>query len=153
MADIKTEKTVAEELREAARHIRENARGTAAGPWKAAPVWSPDSASTSAVYSHAYPTGTVESEVVASGQKRYRKGGLRNPCNARWIALMNPDLAEPLAALLEHMADIAEFAAKRGLRTAAAGQVEHALAVARVLNGTAVPAPSGDAPSGPQLRR
>ncbi|SEN89540.1 hypothetical protein, partial [Nonomuraea pusilla] len=99
-----TEKTLSDELRQAARLVRENARGTAAGPWKAAPVWSPDAAVTSAVYSHAYPTGTPESEVVASGQKRYRKGGLRNPCNARWIALMNPDLAEPLASWLEETA-------------------------------------------------
>lgn len=103
--DQTTTMTLAAELRTAAAAIRETARGTAAGPWKAAPVWSPDAAVTSAVYSYAYPTGTVESEVVASGQKRYRKGGLRNPCNARWIALMNPLLAEPLADLLEEMAD------------------------------------------------
>lgn len=92
------------ELRKAAAVIRENARGTAGGPWKARPVWSPDSHVTSAVYSYAYPTGTVESEVVASGLKRYPKGGLRNPCNARWIALMHPGLAEPLAAWLEDTA-------------------------------------------------
>lgn len=93
------------ELRKAAAAIRENARGTAEGPWKARPVWSPDSHVTSAVYSYAYPTGTVESEVVASGLKRYPKGGLRNPCNARWIALMHPGLAEPLAAWLEKTAE------------------------------------------------
>lgn len=92
------------ELRKAAAAIRENARGTAGGPWKARPVWSPDSHVTSAVYSYAYPTGTVESEVVASGLKRYPKGGLRNPCNARWIAMMHPGLAEPLAAWLEKTA-------------------------------------------------
>jgi hypothetical protein len=103
-ASATTTTTPADELRAAATHIREAARGAANGPWKAAPVWSPDAAVTSAVYSYAYPTGTPESEVVASGQKRYPKGGLRNPCNARWIALMNPLLAEPLAAWLEETA-------------------------------------------------
>jgi hypothetical protein len=44
---------------------------------------------------------------------------------------------EPLASLLNHMADIAAYAAERGLRNAAAGQVAHTLAVARVLNGGA----------------
>jgi hypothetical protein len=42
---------------------------------------------------------------------------------------------EPLASLLDHMADIAAYAAERGLRNAAAGQVAHTLAVARALNG------------------
>ncbi|WP_049568711.1 hypothetical protein [Nonomuraea sp. SBT364] len=102
--DTATTTTTAEELKTAATRVREAARGTAAGPWKASPVWSPDAAVTSAVYSHAHPAGTPESEVVASGQKRYRKGGLRNPCNAVWIALANPDLAEPLASWLEETA-------------------------------------------------
>jgi hypothetical protein len=131
VSDTKTQ-TVAEELRQAARQIREAVRGTASGPWKASPVWSPDAAVTSAVYSYAYPTGTPESEVVASGLKRYRKGGLRNPCNARWIALMNPDVAEPLAAWLESW-DGVELREDGPLPE----DFKHALAVARALNGTA----------------
>lgn len=132
MGETETQTSIGGELRAAAATVREAARGTAAGPWKAAPVWSPDSASTSAVYSHAYPTGTVESEVVASGQKRYRKGGLRNPCNARWIALMNPDMAEPLATWLTFEASVYELipADRQG-----ACAPEHALAIARVING------------------
>lgn len=132
MADTKTETTIADELKTAAATLRETVRGTAAGPWKAAPVWSPDAAVTSAVYSHGYPTGTPESEVVASGQKRYPKGGLRNPCNARWIALMDPNLAEPLAVWLTFEAAIYEQipADRQGACTP-----EHALAVARAING------------------
>ncbi|MBF8187360.1 hypothetical protein ITP53_16790 [Nonomuraea sp. K274] len=137
--------STSDELKAAAAKIRVAARGATAGPWKATPVWSPDAAVTSAVYSHAHPTGTPESEVVASGQKRYPKGGLRNPCNALWIAMANPDLAEPLAALLEHFASRYErmsemFGAPAGgpSERLAAGKPElhadFALAVARAIN-------------------
>lgn len=91
---------VADELRIAAEMLREAAKNATAGPWTASPVSSPRSHATSAVYSLAHKTGTVESEVVASGL-RDRAGGIVHPGNSVWIALADPELAEPLAHMLD----------------------------------------------------
>jgi hypothetical protein len=74
--------TPAEELRAAAAKVRHLGAVATAGPWTCSPVWSPDSPSTSGVYSRAHPTGTIESEVVASGRVKRGYGGIRNPHNA-----------------------------------------------------------------------
>lgn len=77
----------------------------AAGPWTCSPVYSPDSHATSAVYSNAYRTGTAESEVVGSTHKKKGHGGIKNPHNAIYIAMMQPSVAGATARLLEQHAD------------------------------------------------
>nr|WTC12470.1 hypothetical protein OHA15_33525 [Streptomyces anthocyanicus] len=94
------------ELRNAAAKLRKHVKHATAGPWVTSSVWSPRATSTSAVYSHAHPTGTVESEVVASGRIKSGYGGIRQPWNAEYIALMQPAVGAALASLLEAEADI-----------------------------------------------
>lgn len=123
----------AEILRAAAARLRGTAKHAAPGPWHASPVWSPDSSSTSGVYSHAYPTGSVESEVVASGRIKPGYGGTRNPHNAEWIAMVSPVIAGPLAAWLEAGARIADqFSSYGGADSLSA---DRSLAVAQALLG------------------
>lgn len=93
--------TPADDLSAAARLVREKAKHATDGPWTCSPVWSPDATGTSGVYSLAHPTGTVKSEVVASGRIKPGYGGIRNPHNAVWITLMQPAVAEHLAASLD----------------------------------------------------
>jgi hypothetical protein len=100
-----TDRTPAEELRAAANVLDHAAARATQPPWHSSLVWSPDAKSTSAVYSHAHPTGTVESEVVASGRIRSGYGGIRNPHNAVWIKLVSPAVAAPLKAWLESEAN------------------------------------------------
>lgn len=85
----------------AAKLMKERAEFATASPWHARPVWSTDAVSTSAVYSYAHPTGTVESEVIASGRIRSGYGGSRNPNDVVHIAGMQPSVALLLAAWLE----------------------------------------------------
>jgi len=142
--------TPAQELRDAAEKLREAAKHAAESPWTCSLVWSPDSTSTSGVYSRAYPTGTIESEVVASGRVKPGYGGIRNPHNAVWITLMQPDRAEPLADLLDSIADgMDELGAVEGSSSKAVHSVTvfglgapnrpwtSALVLARQINGTA----------------
>ena len=81
--------------------LRSHANQAAQSPWHARLVTSPDTKATSAVYSHAHPAGSIESEVVASGRIRPGYGGIRNPRNAAYIALMQPTVALAVADLLE----------------------------------------------------
>ncbi|MFD9603256.1 hypothetical protein [Streptomyces sp. NPDC059970] len=97
--------TPASEIRAAAAKLRNYVKRATDGPWVASCVWSPDATSTSAVYSHAHPTGTVESEVVASGRIKSGYGGIREPWNAKYIALMQPAVGAALAKLLDDLAD------------------------------------------------
>ncbi|CAL9646244.1 hypothetical protein [Streptomyces sp. enrichment culture] len=94
------------ELRNAAAKLRKHVKHATDGPWVTSSVWSPRATSTSAVYSHAHPTGTVDSEVVASGRIKSGYGGIRQPWNAEYIALMQPAVGAALAGLLEAEADI-----------------------------------------------
>jgi hypothetical protein len=127
------------ELREAVAKLRKHVKHATDGPWVTSSVWSPRAVSTSAVYSHAHPTGTVESEVVASGKIRSGYGGIREPWNAEYITLMQPALGAALADLLELEADVI------AARIAQAGSDEyavdlggdHALTIARLINGGA----------------
>lgn len=131
--------TAADEIRQAAAKVRETAKRATPGPWAASPVWSPRSSVTSAVYSLAEDAGTVASEVVASGLAKAKHGGITNPHNALWIALMSPALAEPLAAWLEGCAGEADAMAHPtdwGICDEP-GSVQSALAVARLINGGA----------------
>jgi hypothetical protein len=94
------------ELRNAAAKLRKHVKHATDSPWVTSSVWSPRATSTSAVYSHAHPTGTVESEVVASGRIRSGYGGIREPWNAEYIALMQPSVGAALAQLLDVEADV-----------------------------------------------
>ncbi|MEU2924141.1 hypothetical protein ABZ636_03640 [Streptomyces sp. NPDC007251] len=127
------------ELRAAVAKLRKHVKHATDGPWVTSTVWSPRATATSAVYSHAHPTGTVESEVVASGKIRSGYGGIREPWNAEYIALMQPAVGKALADWLELEADVIEariiedgsdeFAVDLGQ--------DHALIVARLINGGA----------------
>lgn len=142
--------TPAEEVRTAAEALRLQAKLATDGPWTCSPVWSPDSSNTSGVYSRAHPTGTVASEVVASGRVKRGYGGIRNPHNAVWITLMQPAVAEPLAVLLLRLSeDMRQREAVEGSASKAVHPVDFiglsapredwtaALALARQINGGA----------------
>lgn len=117
--------TPAGEMRAAATTLRLRAKRAAGGPWTCSTVWSPDSPGTSGVYSRAYPTGTIESEVVASARAKKGYGGIRNPHNALWITLMQPAIAAPFAAILEAAADDYD----------ATGRIDpHAIEATRMIN-------------------
>lgn len=88
-------------LRRAASYARNRADRATLGTWVAAPVRSADSKSTSAVYSMAHPTGTVESEVVACGRVRDGYGGIRHAPNSEYIEMMHPPTAYAVIAVLE----------------------------------------------------
>lgn len=127
----------AAELREAAAKLRRHIKHATDSPWVTSTVWSPRATCTSAVYSHAHPAGSVDSEVVASGRIRSGYGGIRNPWNAEYIALMQPAVGATLAEFLDTEADVAET-----MRTQApdmtdeqlAGFVHGPLAIARLIN-------------------
>lgn len=93
------------EIRAAVAKLRKHVQHATDGPWVTSSVWSPSATSTSAVYSHAHPTGTVESEVVASGRIKSGYGGICEPWNAEYIALMQPAVGAALADLLDDLAD------------------------------------------------
>ncbi|MCX5137650.1 hypothetical protein OOK06_36895 [Streptomyces sp. NBC_00340] len=127
------------ELRDAAAKLRKHVKHATDGPWVTSSVWSPRAVSTSAVYSHAHPTGTVESEVVASGKIRSGYGGIREPWNAEYIALMQPVVAKALADLLELEADViaSRIATDGSDEYAVDLSGDHALIIASLVNGGA----------------
>ena len=130
--------TPTSEIRAAVAKLRKHVKHATDGPWVTSSVWSPRATSTSAVYSHAHPTGTVESEVVASGRIKSGYGGIREPWNAEYIALMQPSVGAVLADWLALEADVIELrAAEDGsYEHAVALDGDHALAIARQINGT-----------------
>jgi hypothetical protein len=92
------------EIRAAVAKLRKRIKHATDSPWHTSSVWSPRATATSAVYSHAHPAGSVESEVVASGRIRSGYGGIREPWNAEYIALMQPSVGAALAEWLEQTA-------------------------------------------------
>lgn len=125
------------ELRDAVAKLRKHVKHATGSPWHTSSVWSPRATSTSAVYSHAHPAGSVDSEVVASGKIRSGYGGIREPWNAEYIALMQPAVGKALADLLALEADVIEARAiEDGSDTFAVDiSGDHALAIARLING------------------
>ena len=113
------------ELRAAVAKLRKHVKHATESPWVTSSVWSPRATSTSAVYSHAHPAGSIESEVVASGRIRSGYGGIRNPWNAEYITLMQPAVGAALADWLED----AEAGDDEGVVN------PYALTVARLING------------------
>jgi hypothetical protein len=90
-------------VRRAAKLMQERAHAATKGRWCASPVYSPRSTATSAVYSHAHPAGSGESQVIASA--RVGKGGLRRGADAEHIAGLDPDTVDLIAAGWEQQAD------------------------------------------------
>lgn len=125
------------ELRNAAAKLRKHVKHATDGPWVTSSVWSPRATCTSAVYSHAHPAGSVDSEVVASGRIRSGYGGIREPWNAEYIALMQPAVGAALASLLEVEADVvAARIAEDGTDDYAADfGTNYLLDIARLING------------------
>lgn len=125
------------ELRNAAAKLRKHVKHATDGPWVTSSVWSPRATSTSAVYSHAHPTGTVDSEVVASGRIKSGYGGIRQPWNAEYIALMQPAIGAALVSLLEVEADVvASRITQDGTdEYAADGGTGYLVDIARLING------------------
>ncbi|WP_435215818.1 hypothetical protein [Streptomyces sp. bgisy034] len=125
------------ELRAAVAKLRKHVKHATDGPWVTSSVWSPRATATSAVYSHAHPAGSVDSEVVASGRIKSGYGGIREPWNAEYIALMQPAVGAALADWLHLVADIVEARAAQDGTDEWALDIEgdHALIVARLING------------------
>lgn len=134
MADTKTEKTVADELRQAAATLRETARGVTPGPWdRAADVLDRD---TPYGDNHVgFWRGEYLMSVAEAG------AGEQADRDAAWICLASPVLAEPLAAWLEHTAtvvvsfELPDHADHEPCADPLCYTAHPALAVARVLNG------------------
>lgn len=92
-------------LTAAATLLRKRAIAATQGPWVPSIVRSPRATVTSGIYSHAHPAGSAASEVAAAGRKGRECGGVANPDNAEYIALMHPDVG---LALAEWLGDAAE---------------------------------------------
>jgi hypothetical protein len=106
------EMTPAAEILAAARSVRALAEQATPGPWIAAPVWSPRSTATSAVYSAALPpgsevVGSTRSNAVVGPTKKF--GGCWRPQDAEYIALVHPVVAAGMATLLEESARAMQF--------------------------------------------
>lgn len=133
MADTKTEKTVAAELREAAARLRKRGNAANPGPWRMHDTHLDSGGHTATVLTSREDLN--ETELVAwlptFSHEPWNDG--RNAwCNAAWIALVHPGLAEPLASWLESWDGI-ELREDGPLPS----DFEYALRIARVLNGTA----------------
>lgn len=124
------------ELREAAAKLRRHIKHATESPWVTSSVWFPRATSTSAVYSHAHPAGSIDSEVVAFGKIRPGYGGIREPWNAEYIALMQPSVGAVLARLLDLEADVIEARAMEDGSSEYAVDLggEHLLEMARLIN-------------------
>jgi len=138
------ERTLAEELREAARMLRDTASGATRGPWVHHPTVNRRDLENEFAWTvcRTICEGTGDGCEPGCGQNVLTTGA--EDCeednvtmfDAAWIALVNPSLAEPLAAWLEQVAERAE---RLGVLHDDGGQAvnRNALAVARVLNGGA----------------
>ena len=115
------------ELRNAVAKLRKHVKHAAESPWVTSSVWSPRATCTSAVYSYHYAPGSIDSEVVASGRIKSGYGGIREPWNAEYIALMQPAVGAAIAEWLEQ--------AIRAQEDGGIAIPAEALTVARRLNG------------------
>lgn len=88
-----------EDVRAAAKKLRETARKATPGPWQCdGPYWwdSTDCTTVITTEPSRHPVTVMPRQDEATEQREE---------NARWIALANPHLGEPLADLLDHIAD------------------------------------------------
>ena len=129
--------TPAEELRSAATTLRQTAAEATRGPWVFYPTITrldDNDQAWTICRPYCEKEGTEECEpdcgrdVLKTGAEHCEDDHV-DQADAVWMTLMHPGLAEPLAAWLEHVAEVWAFS-KRSER-------EHALAVARALNGGA----------------
>jgi hypothetical protein len=99
MADIKTEKTVAEELREAAARLRRVATGTTEGRWVCGRLEEQEDFSQQVAVSAEHALVAEINLRLADASWRYMRA--RAVRDGQWIALASPALAEPLASWLD----------------------------------------------------
>lgn len=98
------------ELREAAALLRSRAGKATPGPWTAGEPWqitgNPDPVQTvTAVGEHHQHVDVAGYRVQTED---YGDDGGIDPGDAEWIAMMSPAVAEPLAAMFDHAADVAD---------------------------------------------
>lgn len=148
MSDIKTEKTVAEELKTAAAKLRKVAAGATSGRWVCGDLEGQMDYGMQVAIS-------TDDALIAEINLRAADAAwhyMRNQAvsDGQWIALASPELAEPLASWLESAAvwhdetTVVLTDPNHVLHHACGGVAgedcacfAHPLAVARVLNGTA----------------
>lgn len=141
MADTKTEKTVAEELREAAARLRRVSAGTTEGRWVCGQLEEQkDFSKQVAVSTEDALVAEINLGVRDSAWRYMRDRAVRD---GQWIALTSPALAEPLASWLETTAARFDDEVDGHLHDTCDGAIgqdcycfREVLAVARVLNGT-----------------
>ncbi|MFB4280816.1 hypothetical protein ACBJ59_36390 [Nonomuraea sp. MTCD27] len=146
MADTKTTTTISEELKTAAATLRETAAKATRGPWVPYPTTTADQHDEAWTISRTWCSeteGTCEPDcgqkVLSTGAEGCEEDNIREG-DVSWICLTNPLLAEPLAAWLTFEAAIFE---QIDPDRQGACVPEHALRIARVINGT-TPQERGD---------
>ncbi|MEV0994615.1 hypothetical protein [Nonomuraea sp. NPDC050202] len=128
MADT-TEKTIADELREAAAKLRRVSAGTTDGRWVCGRLEEQEDLSQQvAVSTENALVAEINLSVRDSAWRYMRDQAVRD---GQWIALASPALAEPLASWLDSWTGI-DLREDGPLPE----DVEHALRIARVINGT-----------------
>lgn len=144
--------TAADEIRRAAAKVRETAAKATPGPWErplntrykhSVTAAKPDDEQGQYRDGRPERVGIVQLNIWSDGRHMRKRGGR----DLEWIALMSPDKAEPLAALLEEDAEnfdwlIANAAGRSAevrqeARVRATEAVARSLALARVINGGA----------------
>ncbi|WP_188187991.1 hypothetical protein [Nonomuraea sp. SYSU D8015] len=141
-ASANTKLEPCQELRQAATTLRETAANATRGPWRRVADADPDFITRYSPNHIANWEGDYLDSVANAGD------GEQANRDASWICLVSPLLAEPLAALLDHFAAKYErlheiFGAPisgpddRLAKGEPELHVDFALAVARVINGTA----------------
>jgi hypothetical protein len=138
--------TPAAELRAAAATLRKRGAEATPGPWDrplntrykhivTAPK--PDGEQGRHLDGRPERVGVVQLNIWWNGSFMRKRGGR----DLEWIALANPALAEPLAALLDNAAELYEFGIngcsedlRDRLEPNVRATVEHELAVARLIN-------------------
>jgi len=134
--------TPAEELRAFAKLLRDTAAKATTGPWDVADGTTVGIGIETHSRGH-YSYDLIVAEVTEQGERendvwaRGPRGESLKPgtpeADAAWIALASPALGEPLAVLID---DLADFAGEVTTEPPAGHIVGSALAVARALNGT-----------------
>jgi hypothetical protein len=143
--------TIANKLREAAARLRGESADTTPGPWRRHDTHLNTGGHTATVLTERQELNGVE--LVAWLPSWSHEPWADRPCwsNSRWIALVHPGLAEPLAVWLEEYARWATDSIEEGEEGGSPvheseycdGEIgkncrcfDRVLAVARVLNGT-----------------
>jgi hypothetical protein len=123
MSDTKTSATISEELKTAAAELRAVGGGAMAGPWE-----SLNNGDRVVAWRNVPGTDFDDDFEYVVDEPMEKE-------TAEWIALVNPLVAEPLAASMEQAAKEYEFFGANS-ESWASSTAASLLAVARVINGT-----------------